>query len=92
MKMEDMPTPETDALDFRAKDPSKAELANLCRSLEKKLALAVAALKQSRMEHYSCEDDWYSCPDAKGHGKCDCGAEEHNKIINDALAQIEEGK
>ena len=53
---------------------------------------AVAALKQSRMEHYSCEDDWYSCPDAKGHGKCDCGAEEHNKIINDALAKIEEGK
>ena len=45
MKLSDMPTPETDALDFRAKDPSKAELANLCRSLERRLALAVAALE-----------------------------------------------
>ena len=31
-------TPRTDALDFRWKDPSKAELAQLARQLERELA------------------------------------------------------
>jgi hypothetical protein len=90
--MKDIPTPISDAAESDDYYCSGMVDVDVSRDLEKKLGLAVAALKQSRMEHYSCEDDWYSCPNVKGHGKCDCGAEEHNKIINDALAQIEEKK
>ena len=94
--MKDIPTPEHDALFGKCNEKSLLDelcmVYELAQSLEKRLAIAVAALKQSRIEHYACEDDWYSCPNVKGHGKCDCGAEEHNKIINDALAQIEEKK
>ena len=32
-----MSTPRTDALEFRRKDPSKAELAMLCRQMEREL-------------------------------------------------------
>ena len=76
MRLSDMPTPETDALDFRAKDPSKAELANLCRSLEKKLALAVAALKEIENS------------DDHGYVKL----ETVNSIAHRVLEQIEEKK
>ena len=92
MKLEDFQTPIADEIwDRYSEDGDDFSFTMYLshQAVEKKLALAVAVLKQSRMEHYSCEDDWYSCPNAKGHGKCDCGAEEHNKIINDALAQIE---
>ena len=39
-------TPRTDALDFRLKDPSKAELANLARDLERQNAELLAAFKK----------------------------------------------
>lgn len=57
-----------------------------------------AAIKQARetltklkRKHSTCEDSWYSCPASgdcirDGHGgKCDCGADQDNAMIDEAL-------
>lgn len=59
----------------------------------------VEALKSLRRSHYINEDDpWYSCPAATGDYACsndnaapgcNCGADDENRRINDALAAVE---
>jgi len=57
-----------------------------------------AVLPKLRMEHRYCEDGWYSCPKAEGgcanevHGvqtECNCGADEHNALIDETLEVID---
>ena len=51
-------------------------------------------LEKLRRKHYECEDCFYSCPksgescnDTRNEiGKCDCGADEDNALIDAALA------
>jgi hypothetical protein len=52
-------------------------------------------LEKLRRFHHTCEDNWYSCPksgeccdDSQGND-CNCGADWHNKILEEALALIE---
>jgi hypothetical protein len=61
------------------------------------------ALGKLRQEHLIMEDCWYSCPLAKDEygeweccrdiedkdRECDCGADEHNAIIDEALKEQE---
>ena len=82
------PTPETDALAYRRKDPSKAELENLCRRLERQRDIAVDALTSATNEldeiyHYYRDNelqmyDW------------SVELPIHVDIGKDALAQIKE--
>ena len=50
------------------------------------------ALESLRQKHYTCEDGWYSCPkceegclDERAGSECNCGAEQQNAIIDNAL-------
>lgn len=54
----------------------------------------LVALREMRLSHYVCDDCWYSCPmsgeccdDRKGNRTCNCGAESHNKLIDELLAK-----
>ena len=54
-----------------------------------------AALEAARRPHYVCEDCWYSCPksgyccnDETPPNKCNCGADEHNAKIDEALKDV----
>ncbi len=50
-----------------------------------------AGLEKAKISHDRCEDEWYSCPktgecarDYPGE-ECDCGADQHNKAIDEIL-------
>lgn len=51
------------------------------------------------MRHYYCEDCWYSCPkaedgccnDAEGD-ECNCGADSHNKKVEEIYDRIIKSK
>ena len=50
----------------------------------------VDKLRESRIEHYYCEDTWYNCPayteeDEVVDGECDCGADKWNMKIDELL-------
>ena len=85
MKLEDMPTPKTDVLIFKHPETSELitkndqynEMIDLAWSLEQRLALAVAALKDIR----TADDDCV----------CDSGYSA-NTVAIETIAQIEEGK
>lgn len=56
-------------------------------------ALVLLATRQ----HYYCEDSWYSCPKAEGGclneawgSDCNCGADEHNKRVDEHSQQLAE--
>ena len=54
-------------------------------------------LRESRIEHYYCEDTWYNCPayteeDEVVDGECDCGADKWNAKIDELLAHYKELK
>jgi hypothetical protein len=57
---------------------------------------ALAALKNNKRVHYYCEDTWYSCPkheegcanELEGD-ECNCGADEVNKVLDAAIADLE---
>lgn len=44
------------------------------------------------VEHYSCEDSWYSCPEAGGCNdsitECDCGYESKLEKLSAAFQQV----
>jgi len=69
------------------------------RDQETRIQGLVEALEKLRVEHYQCEDSWYSCPKSEdgcanefeGDG-CNCGADKHNEIIDQALTAYKEGK
>ena len=51
-----------------------------------------AKIESLRLNHYECEDSWYSCPLSEG-GCCDdtrtgchCSAEAHNRTLDEILA------
>ena len=55
-------------------------------------------LERCKHSHYSCEDNWYSCPqaedgclDERRGPECDCGAKEWNAEIDAMLAAAKEG-
>jgi hypothetical protein len=57
---------------------------------------ALEALKSNKRSHYYCEDTWYSCPKHeegcanKLEGdECICGADEVNKVLDAAIADLE---
>ena len=81
MKLSDMPTPEHDALFGNRNDRSLGDelcmIYILAHSLEQRLALAVAALKDIR----TADDDCV----------CDSGYSA-NTVAIETIAQIEEGK
>lgn len=52
-----------------------------------------------RQSHYTCDDCWYSCPKSNGEDEynycgpedvtvCICGADQHNKIIDEIVAEV----
>lgn len=52
-------------------------------------------LEKLRRQHINCEDPWYSCPKSsngcihEGAGdKCNCGADQHNAILDGVIAAI----
>jgi hypothetical protein len=53
-------------------------------------------LEKLRRTHYSCDEDcWYSCPKAEGGccddnagTECNCGADVHNKILDNIIMYI----
>ena len=56
-----------------------------------------AELEKLRSNHYSCEDEWYSCPKSEDYiphngimpkSECDCGADMKNKIIDDIIKYL----
>lgn len=69
--------------------PEDKEIARL----EKKLIIYREALKAARIDHYTCEDRWYSCPasgdcmNTPNNGECNCGADSHNAAIDKALVE-----
>jgi hypothetical protein len=52
-------------------------------------------LRLAQLDHYHCEDCWYSCPkshegccnDRAGHD-CNCGAETHNARVTELAALL----
>ena len=59
----------------------------------------IELIESLRVQHYHVEDDcWYSCAadpeccdrDRKRQtgGRCDCGADEHNRRVDEALAEL----
>lgn len=49
----------------------------------------------SKQHHHYCEDSWYSCPkcsegcsDESQGENCNCGAEKHNKKVDELLFDI----
>jgi hypothetical protein len=65
------------------------------RAREQKMRDVLASLRRG---HDTCEDSWYSCPKSPdgcandGAGDdCNCGADAHNAIIDNALAADTEG-
>jgi predicted nucleic acid-binding Zn-ribbon protein len=56
-------------------------------------------LKELYRKHYECNDCWYSCPksgeccnDELPKDECNCGADEHNKKIDELLSLLEVGE
>ena len=52
-------------------------------------------LEKLRIDHTDCEDGWYSCPKAKNGclddragDACNCGADEHNAILDGVIAYM----
>lgn len=49
-----------------------------------------------KVTHYYCEDGWYSCPMEPEEGchnedepkVCNCGADEHNKLVDEVVQEI----
>jgi len=56
----------------------------------------IARFINLKIGHYECPDCWYSCPkspegccdDSKENDKCYCGADEHNKQIDNLITLI----
>ncbi len=54
------------------------------------LEAALRALRRTR--HYTCDDEWYSCPKSEfytgnsQHDGCNCGMDKINTVIDAALA------
>jgi hypothetical protein len=53
------------------------------------------AMRLGRIEHYYCEDSWYSCPQAEGGcsdeawgTECTCGADSHNAALAAHLEKL----
>jgi len=49
------------------------------------------------ISHYSCEDQYYSCPkspegcaDSRQGDECNCGAEKHNQEVEEVYKQLME--
>jgi len=53
-------------------------------------------LESLKVKHFECEDSWYSCPKSEGGNSndclrddyCNCGADLHNKKIDDLIEEI----
>lgn len=52
-------------------------------------------LEKLRMSHYSCEDEWYSCPKSEDGcmnpadgDDCNCGADSHNEILDNVIKYL----
>lgn len=55
----------------------------------------LAELEKLRQHHVYCEDCWYSCPKAEDSccddrqgNECNCGADEHNAILDGIIAYM----
>jgi hypothetical protein len=68
-------------------------------SLLHRLLEAIEKLKPLTIKfHYYCEDCWYSCPlaedgccdDLVNKDKCNCGADEHNKKVEEIYKSLED--
>lgn len=52
--------------------------------------------EKAKIEHISCEDSWYSCPKSEGGSsnenyeeeECNCGADSHNKKIDQMFDEL----
>jgi len=50
--------------------------------------------KNLRRKHTTCPDEYYDCPKAHPQStalwECDCGAEVHNKKVNELIEMLKE--
>jgi len=100
-----LPTPRTDAAVVsrafieREMDAytHKFVLAVHARRQEQAIAALIIQLENSKEDHASCEDCWYSCPkssegccDERQGDACNCGADAHNGMIDETLTAVRE--
>lgn len=56
----------------------------------------IAVLESTKRPHYTCEDNWYSCPASgercrdDGDTSCECGAERFNARIDQHIIGLKE--
>ena len=55
----------------------------------------ILKLGKLRISHSYCDDGWYSCPksedgcaDDSVDDKCNCGAEEHNELLDAIIKEL----
>lgn len=60
---------------------------------------ALAELEKLRLDHFIADEDcWYSCPKSgkccrdDGETGCNCGADEHNKILDGIISFLKQSK
>jgi hypothetical protein len=78
----------------------KAPASELCRyHLMENNMDVLAELEKLRMNHNYCEDCWYSCPKAEDGccddtqgDNCNCGADEHNAILDSIIKYISDNQ
>lgn len=56
-------------------------------------------LQKLRLSHYCCDDEWYSCPKSPGgcaddqsEDECNCGADRHNKILDEIIENLNDSQ
>ena len=57
----------------------------------------IKKLEKLRLDHYICEDSWYSCPKSGDSCNeycdgCNCGADKHNKILDQIIDKLKRSK
>ncbi len=57
----------------------------------------IKKLEKLRLDHYICEDSWYSCPKSgdscnEYFNGCNCGADKHNKILDQIIDKLKRSK
>jgi hypothetical protein len=81
---------------FNQLDMQKQNITENMNALQAAAQQALAALKNNKRVHYYCEDTWYSCPkheegcaNENEGDECNCGADEVNKVLDAAIADLE---
>jgi len=63
--------------------------------MDKLRSLIIGLAAKSQRQHNCCVDGWYSCPknadgclDPSAGDECNCGTDQHNTKVSEALTEI----